>query len=57
VQPDESHALIDPCAQRYPNGCVAKVPQGDVPARSQRWAMSVAKDVVSPPISVRRIER
>ena len=57
VKTDAINTWIDTCYQRYPNGCVAQVPQGDVPARSQSWAMEVAKDVVRPPLSVRRIDR
>ena len=36
---------------------MAHVQKGNVPSRSQSWARDVAKDVVSPPISVRRIDR
>jgi len=35
VQTDEIKALIDTCYQSYPNGCVANVQKGDVPARYQ----------------------
>ena len=53
MKTDAINTWIDTCYQRYPNGFVAQVPQGDVPARSQSWAMEVAKDVVRPPLSVR----
>jgi hypothetical protein len=42
---------------RYPKGFVANVQKGDVPARYQSLATYLAKYVVSPPISVRRIDR
>jgi hypothetical protein len=57
VQTDELKTLIDTCYQRYPHGFVANVQKGDVPARSQSLAMYLAKYVVRPPISVRRIDR
>ena len=49
--------LVDACFRQYPNGLVTNVHKGQVPAPSQRVARSVAKDVVSPPISVRRMDR
>jgi len=49
--------LVDACFTQYPNGLVTNVQQGAVPAQAHSVARSVAKDVVSPPISVRRIER
>src|SRR5712691_8939222 len=55
VKTDEINTLINTCYQRYPNGFVANVQKGDVPARYQSLAMYLAKYVVSPPISVRRI--
>lgn len=57
VKTDEINTLIDTCYQRYPNGFVANVPKGDVPARYQSLAMYLAKYVVSPPSSGRRIDR
>jgi hypothetical protein len=53
----EMHALVDACYSKYPDGCVANVHQGDVPSRSQSFARYVAQYVVSPPISLRRIDR
>src|SRR5438067_9204782 len=41
---------------KYPNGFVANVQKGDVPARYQSLARYLAKYVVSPPISLRRID-
>jgi Putative transposase/Transposase zinc-binding domain len=48
---------VDVCDEMYPNGCVANVQKGDVPSRSQSLATYLAKYVVSPPISLRRIDR
>src|SRR5438067_3685277 len=42
---------------KYPNGFVANVQKGDVPSRYQSLATYLAKYVVSPPISLRRIDR
>jgi len=41
----------------YPNGLVTNVHKGKVPSPSQSVARDVAQDVVSPPISVRRLDR
>jgi hypothetical protein len=49
--------LVDACFRKYPNGLVSNVQKGQVPAESQSVARYVAKYVVSPPISVRRIDR
>ena len=49
--------LVDACFQQYPDGLVTNVQKGQVPAQAQSVARSVAKYVVSPPISVRRIDR
>ena len=48
---------VDTGFHTYPHGLVTNVPQGNVPAQSQSVARSVAKDVVSPPIAVRRMDR
>ena len=54
-------AAIDPLVDRgfrkYPNGLVTNVQKGQVPSQYQSLARYVAKYVVSPPISVRRIDR
>jgi Putative transposase len=42
---------------QYPNGLVTNVQKGQVPSQYQSLARYVAKYVVSPPISVRRIDR
>ncbi len=48
---------VDRAWKEYPKGFVAYVEKGDVPAGGQGLARYLAKYVVSPPISVRRIER
>jgi hypothetical protein len=49
--------LVDACFTKYPDGLVTNVQKGHVPAQYQSVARYVAKYVVSPPISVRRIDR
>ena len=49
--------LVDLCFRKYPNGLVSRVQRGQVPSPYQSLASYVAKYVVSPPISVRRIDR
>ena len=49
--------LVDRCFRQYPDGLVTTVQKGHVPAQAQSVARYVAKDVVSPPIAVRRIDR
>jgi hypothetical protein len=49
--------LVDLCFRKYPGGVVANVQKGKVPSQYQSVASYVAKYVVSPPISVRRIDR
>lgn len=49
--------LVDTCFTTYPNGLVTNVHKGTVPSQSQSVARYVAPYVVSPPISVRRIDR
>jgi len=57
VKPSALRRLGAPCSTRYREGVVTNGPQGDVPARSQRLARSLATSVVSPPSSLRRIDR
>jgi Putative transposase/Transposase zinc-binding domain len=57
VKSKELHRLVDACYTRYREGFVTNVQQGDVPARYQSLATYLAKYVVSPPISLRRIDR
>jgi hypothetical protein len=49
--------LVDACFRRYPKGFIAQVQKGDVPARYHTLATYLAKYGVTPPISVRRIDR
>jgi hypothetical protein len=49
--------LVDTCFTKYPDGLVTNVQKGTVPSQYQSVARYVAKYVVSPPISVRRIDR
>ena len=56
VKTDAIDRLVDACYQRYPNGFVTNVQKGDVPTRYQSLATYLAKYVVSPPISLRRID-
>jgi hypothetical protein len=57
VKTKEIERLVDACDTRYREGLVTNVPKGDVPSRSQSLATYLAKYVVSPPISLRRIDR
>src|SRR5690348_11024713 len=57
VKTKESNRLVDACSQRYRNGFVTNVHKGDVPSRYQSLATYLAKYVVSPPMSFRRIDR
>ena len=50
------YQLVDACFRKYPNGLVTNVQKGTVPSQYQSMATYVAKYVVSPPISVRRID-
>jgi hypothetical protein len=49
--------LVDTCFRQYPNGLGPNVQKGQVPSQYQSVARYVATYVVSPPISVRRIDR
>jgi len=57
VKTKESKQLVDACYTRYREGFVTNVQKGDVPSRYQSLATYLAKYVVSPPISLRRIDR
>jgi len=57
VKTQEIKRLVDACYTRYREGFVINVQKGDVPARYQSLARYLAKYVVSPPISLRRIDR
>ena len=52
----EINRLVDLCYTRYQNGFVTNVHKGDVPSRYESLARYLAKYVVSPPISLRRID-
>jgi hypothetical protein len=53
----EINRVVDACYTKYGQGFVTNVQQGDVPARYQSVARYLATYVVSPPISLRRIDR
>jgi hypothetical protein len=53
---EEIDNLVNYCYKRYPKGFVANVQKGDVPTRYKSLAEYLAKYVVSPPISLRRID-
>jgi hypothetical protein len=57
LQTEAVTQLVEACFTKYPNGLVTNVQKGTVPAQSQSVARYVARYVVSPPISVRRIDR
>jgi hypothetical protein len=54
---DAIKQLVDACFTKYPNGLVTNMQKGAVPSQYQSLARYVAKYVVSPPISVRHIDR
>src|SRR5256714_15401277 len=56
LKTDAMARLVKACYDKYPNGFVANVQKGDVPSRYQSLATYLAKYVVSPPISLRRID-
>src|SRR5215468_8432018 len=56
VKTQEINRLVDACYPRYREGCVTNIHKGDVPVRYQSLARYVATYVVSPPISLRRID-
>jgi hypothetical protein len=55
VATKEMRAKIDRLYDKYPNGLVANIQKGQVPKRVRDLAKYLAKYVVSPPISIRRI--
>jgi len=57
LKTDAVHRLVETCFQKYPDGLVTNVQKGQVPSQYQSVARYVAQYVVSPPISVRRIDR
>jgi hypothetical protein len=57
LKTQEMKRLVDACYTRYRKGFVTNVQKGDVPSRYQSLATYLATYVVSPPISLRRIDR
>jgi hypothetical protein len=57
VQTSTIKRLVEACYTRYREGVVTHVQKGDVPSRYQSLARYLAKYVVRPPISLRRIDR
>ena len=57
VKTQEIKRLVNACSTRYREGFVTNVQKGEVPSRYQSLATYLAKYVVSPPISLRRIDR
>src|SRR3989442_8504886 len=57
LQTKAINQLVDACFRKYPDGLVTNVHKGTVPSQYQSVARYVATYVVSPPISVRRIDR
>ena len=57
LKTDAVDRLVDVWFRQYPDGLVTNVQKGAVPSQYQSLARYVAKYVVSPPISVRRIDR
>ena len=55
VPTEEMQVKIDKLYRKYRNGLVANIQKGEVPKRIRELARYLAKYVVSPPISVRRI--
>jgi hypothetical protein len=51
----EMQGKIDELYRKYPKGLVANIQKGEVPKRIRELAKYLAKYVVSPPISVRRM--
>lgn len=57
VKTNAINRLVDACYTRYREGFVTNVQKGDVPSRYQSLATYLATYVVSPPLSLRRIDR
>jgi hypothetical protein len=56
VNSAEVSSLINACYKEYPKGFIVNVQKGDVPNRYKSLAKYLARYVVSPPISIRRID-
>jgi len=57
LKTDAVQRLVEACFRQSPDGLVTNVPKGAVPAQYHSVARYIAKDVVSPPIAVRRLDR
>ncbi len=57
LKTDAIQQFVDTCVRKYPDGRVTNVQKGALPAQAHRVARYVAKYGVSPPISVRRLDR
>jgi hypothetical protein len=57
IKSEEVEKEINRCWEEYPEGFVAYIEKGDVPGGGKGLAYYLAKYVVSPPISVKRIIR
>ena len=55
ISTKQMQAKINELYRKYPNGLVANIQKGEVPKRIRNLGKYLAKYVVSPPISVRRI--
>ena len=53
---EEVERIVDECYKKYPKGFVANVQKGEVPGGYESLAKYLSKYVVSPPISIRRID-
>ncbi len=56
VSKSELGDVVDRMYRKYPKGFVSNVQKGEVPSRYHSLAKYIAKYVVSPPISLRRID-
>ena len=56
IDTEEIEQIVDSCYRSNPKGFVANVQKGEVPGRYESLARYLAKYVVSPPISIRRID-
>ncbi len=55
IKSEKMEEEIDRCYKDYPNGLVAYIEKGQVPLRGKGLAYYLAKYVVSPPVSLKRI--
>jgi len=57
IDTEKIERMVDYCYKKYPQGFVANIQKGNVPSRYKSLAKYVAKYVVSPPISLKRINK